>query len=129
MGFQGTMNREARPYGQLHSVRWRVTSIVKRQILDRAITCCSLLHLWYTLGRKNRMKAALRKARMTRMWRDVNLTLSREANNPGEAAETVNIVLVRAGNGRGRIFDSGVRTRSLLQRSWQASNMYPRVHR
>ncbi|KAF3771151.1 hypothetical protein M406DRAFT_245254, partial [Cryphonectria parasitica EP155] len=97
---QDILDKEACPGGQLHTMRWRVTSILNHHFLTATMILCSLLYRRQTLGREEDILAALRRSRMIWMRRSA---ISCEAK---KAAETVSIVLARAGEGRGAIFGS-----------------------
>lgn len=92
---QHVLDEETCPGGQLHTMRWRVTSIMNHQFLTATMTLCSLLHCGQTLDReeKEEIMAALRRSRTIWMRRSSS---SREAK---KAAETVGIVLARAEEG------------------------------
>lgn len=98
---QDLLDRETCPGGQLHTMRWRVSSIMNHQFLTATMILCSLLHRQQrqTRERAEEISAALRKTRMIWMRRS---DVSREAE---KAAQTVSIVLARAGESRGAIFD------------------------
>jgi len=90
---QHVLDEETRPGGQLHTMRWRVTSIMNHQFLTATMILCSLLHRGQTLSRKGEVVAALRRARLIWMRRSAS---SQEAK---KAAGTVSMVLARADEG------------------------------
>jgi hypothetical protein len=92
---QHVLDEETCPGGQLHTMRWRVTSIMNHQFLTATMTLCSLLHRRQALHREEEIMAALRRTRTIWMRRSSS---SREAK---KAAQTVSFVLARAGEGRG----------------------------
>ncbi|KAI1279406.1 fungal-specific transcription factor domain-containing protein [Xylaria sp. FL0933] len=86
---QQILDEETQPGGQLDTMRWRMTSIMNHQFLTASMVLCSLVYHDKTQGRFEEVIAALRGARNT--W--MRVTDSRESQR---AAETVNLVLVRA---------------------------------
>lgn len=118
-GAQDVLDRETAPGGQLHALRWRVTSLMNHQSLTATMVLCPLLlQLRHRRSRdepegegKKRedetedededeeIAAALRRARG--VW----ARRSAGSDEARKAAETVSIVLARAGEGRGAIFD------------------------
>ena len=96
---QHVLDEETCPGGQLHTMRWRVTSIMNHQFLTATMTLCSLLHRGPTLHREEEIMAALRRTRTIWMRRRSS---SREAK---KAAETVSFVLGKAGEDRGYNID------------------------
>ncbi|RDW59232.1 fungal specific transcription factor-1 [Coleophoma crateriformis] len=92
---QNILDEETCSGGQLHTMRWRVTSSMNHQFLTATMILCSLLHRGQMLHRREAITAALQRTRTIWMRRSSN---SREAK---KAAETVSIVLARAGDGRG----------------------------
>lgn len=95
---QHTLDEETCPGGQLHMMRWRVSSIINHQFLTATMILCSLLHRGQTLQRKEEIITMLRSTRV--IWMR-NSSISQEAK---KAAETVSFVLARAGE----ICDHGV---------------------
>ncbi|KAL3472236.1 fungal-specific transcription factor domain-containing protein [Aspergillus californicus] len=91
---QHLLDEETRPGGQLHTMRWRVTSIMNHQFLTATMLLCSFLHRehGHVIEREAEIRAALQRARIIWMRRS---TSSKEAK---KAAETVNVVLSRAAN-------------------------------
>lgn len=73
-------------------MRWRISSIVNHQFLTATMILCSLLHRGQTFNRKDEIVAALQNTRM--IWVQSAPTSS-EAK---KAAQTVNVVLERAGH-------------------------------
>ncbi|KAL8734068.1 MAG: hypothetical protein Q9181_003352 [Wetmoreana brouardii] len=95
---QHILDEETCPGGQLHMMRWRVSSIINHQFLTAAMILCSLLHRDQTLDRKEEIMATLRSTRAT--WMRSSST-SQEAK---KAAKTVSFVLARAGD----VYDYGI---------------------
>ena len=93
---QHILDEETCPGGQLHTLRWRMSSIIHHQFLTATMILCSLLHRGQTLNQDVDIKAALHRARAIWMRRSSN---SQEAK---KAADTVSIVLAKAGESRGR---------------------------
>lgn len=89
---QHILDEETCPGGQLHMMRWRVSSIIKHQFLTATMILCSLLHRGQTLHRKEEIMTTLRSTR--EIWMRSS-SISREAK---KAAETVSFVLARAGD-------------------------------
>ena len=83
---QHIRDEETRPGGQLHLMRWRVSSIINHQFLTATLILCSLLHRGQTLHRKEEMMKTLRS-----IWTRSSSN-SREA---GKTAETINFVLAK----------------------------------
>ncbi|KZF19520.1 putative fungal-specific transcription factor, partial [Xylona heveae TC161] len=100
---QRILDEETCPGGQLHAVRWRLTSSIHHQFLTATMILCSLLHRGKTLDRKEEILTALRRARTIWIRRS---SISQEAK---KAADTVSIVLARArdGGGLGLDMDDG----------------------
>ncbi|KAL2861158.1 putative transcription factor [Aspergillus lucknowensis] len=92
---QNVLDEETCPGGQLHEMRWRVTSIMNHQFLTAAITLCSVLHNGRTMEREDEIRRALQRARAIWMRRSSS---SKEAKR---AADTVGLVLSRMGGGEG----------------------------
>ncbi|KAL3453311.1 fungal-specific transcription factor domain-containing protein [Aspergillus insuetus] len=86
---QHILDEETRPGGQLHVMRWRVTSIMNHQFLTATMLLCSLLHRGPTIEREAEIRAGLQRARAIWMRRS---SISKEAK---KAAEAVSIVLAR----------------------------------
>ncbi|KAL5333051.1 fungal-specific transcription factor domain-containing protein [Aspergillus crustosus] len=91
LAIQDVLDAETRPGGQLHIMRWRVTSSMNHQFLTATMLLCSLLHHGQTLGRETEIRAALQRART--IWMRKSST-SEEAK---KATETVNLVLTGTG--------------------------------
>ncbi|KAK3318927.1 fungal-specific transcription factor [Apodospora peruviana] len=96
---QHVLDEETIPGGQLHVMRWRITSIMNHHFLTATMILCSLLHRGRTMGREEEITKALRRTRA--IWIRGSLN-SKEAK---KAAQTVGIVLARA-TGDGRRHDS-----------------------
>lgn len=60
---QHVLDEATRPGGQLHVMRWRVTSSMNHQFLTATMVLCSLVHRGQTLNREGEIMAALRRAR------------------------------------------------------------------
>ena len=91
---QHTLDEETLPGGQLHMMRWRVSSIINHQFLTATMILCTLLHRGETLHRKEEIMTTLRSTKA--IWMRSS-SISREAK---KAAETVSFVLTRAGDVR-----------------------------
>lgn len=89
---QHILDEETCPGGQLHMMRWRVSSIINHQFLTATMILCSLLHRGQTLHRKEENMTTLRSTRA--IWMRSS-SISREAK---KAAETVSFVLAKAGD-------------------------------
>ncbi|KAH6637281.1 hypothetical protein F5144DRAFT_570122 [Chaetomium tenue] len=92
---QNTLDEETGPGGQLYSMRWRVSSIMNHTFLTATMVLCSMLHRGRTLERKQEILTALKRTRT--IW----MRASSGSEEAKKAAETVSIVLARAGEGRG----------------------------
>ncbi|PYH83381.1 hypothetical protein BO82DRAFT_431094 [Aspergillus uvarum CBS 121591] len=91
---QHVLDEETCPGGQLHEMRWRITSSMNHLFLTATMILCSLLHREQPLGERTEdILAALRRARTIWMRRS---TSSREAKR---ATEIVSLTLARAGDG------------------------------
>ncbi|KAL5001796.1 fungal-specific transcription factor domain-containing protein [Aspergillus recurvatus] len=91
---QHVLDEETRPGGQLHTMRWRVTSIMNHQFLTATTLLCSLLYRKEVLEREDEIRAALQRARAIWIRRS---SISKEAK---KAAAAVSLVLRGAVNGR-----------------------------
>lgn len=60
---QHVLDEATRPGGQLHALRWRVTSSMNHQFLTATMVLCSLVHRGRTLNREADIVAALQRAR------------------------------------------------------------------
>jgi hypothetical protein len=60
---QYILDQETRIGGQLHSMRWRVPSIMNHQFLTSTMILSSLLHHGQTLHREKEIIAALQRTR------------------------------------------------------------------
>lgn len=87
------LDRELYSGGLLHTMRFRVGSLMNHHFLTATMILCSLLYRRQTLGRQEEILTALRTTRM--IWMRKSDT-SREAK---KAAETISIVLARAADG------------------------------
>ena len=88
---QHILDEETCPGGQLHMMRWRVTSIVNHHFLTATMILCSLLYRRQTLNRKDEIITALRSSRA--VW----IRGSAISQDAKKAAETVSFVLAKAG--------------------------------
>ena len=88
---QHILDEETCPGGQLHMMRWRVSSIINHQFLTATMILCSLLHHGQTLHRKEEIMTTLRSTRA--IW----MRSSAISQDAKKAAETLNFVLARAG--------------------------------
>lgn len=88
---QHILDEETCPGGQLHMMRWRISSIMNHQFLTATMILCMLLQRGQTLQRDEEIKTALRKTRS--IWLRGSAS-SREAQ---KGAETVSMVLARFG--------------------------------
>ncbi|KAL2852670.1 fungal-specific transcription factor domain-containing protein [Aspergillus pseudodeflectus] len=86
---QHILDEETRPGGQLHVMRWRVTSIMNHQFLTATMLLCSILHHEQTIEREAEIRAGLQRARAIWLRRS---SISKEAR---KAAEAVSLVLAR----------------------------------
>lgn len=86
---QQTLDAETCPAGQLHMMRWRLSSLLNHQFLTATIILCSMLYRNVTLQRKEEMVAALQRSRT--IWMR-NSFRSKESH---KAADTVNAVLAK----------------------------------
>jgi hypothetical protein len=93
LDIQHLLDEETQPGGVLYPVRWRVTSSMNHLFLTATVILCSLLDRRQMLGREEDVLAALRRARA--IW----LRKSGASKEAKKAAETVSLVLVRAGEG------------------------------
>ncbi|KAH6845798.1 hypothetical protein B0I37DRAFT_392784 [Chaetomium sp. MPI-CAGE-AT-0009] len=92
---QNILDEETGPGGQLYTMRWRVSSIMNHTFLTATMVLCSMLHRGRTLQREDEILRALRRTRT--IW----MRASSGSQEAKKAAETVSIVLARAGEGRG----------------------------
>lgn len=90
---QNVLDEETCAGGQLHEMRWRVTSSMNHQFLTAAMILCSLLHNGRSMEREDEIRSALQRARA--VWARRRST-SKEAER---AADTISIVLSRKGFG------------------------------
>lgn len=84
---QNVLDEETCAGGQLHEMRWRVTSSMNHQFLTAAMVLCSLLHNGRSMEREEEIRRALQRARA--VWTRRRST-SKEA---ARAADTISIVL------------------------------------
>lgn len=96
---QHILDEETCPGGQLHSMRWRVSSIINHQFLTATMILCSLLHRGQDLHRKEDIMTTLRSTRA--IW----MRSSAISQDAKKAAETVSFVLARAGEDYGERLD------------------------
>ncbi|KAL4924286.1 putative transcription factor, partial [Aspergillus undulatus] len=90
---QNVLDEETCAGGQLHAMRWRVTSIMNHQFLTAAMILCASLHHGRAMDRKDEIRRALQRARAVWIRRS---STSKEAK---KAADTVGNVLSRIGIG------------------------------
>ncbi|KAI0892542.1 putative fungal-specific transcription factor [Annulohypoxylon nitens] len=90
---QDLLDRELYSGGLLHTMRFRVGSLMNHHFLTATMILCSLVYRRQTMGRQEEILASLRNTRM--IWMRKSST-SREAK---KAAETISIVLARATDG------------------------------
>lgn len=109
LDIQFIMDEETCPAGQLHMMRWRLSSILNHQFLTATMILCSLLYRQITLGRDEDIIAALRRSRT--IW----MRNSRRSQEARQAADTTSAVLARVGIDGHRFpaslhYDAGVTT-------------------
>jgi hypothetical protein len=92
LDIQHTLDEETCPGGQLHMMRWRVSSLLNHQFLTATMILCSLHHRGLTLERKEEIIKALRDSRTA--WMRASST-SQEAN---KATRVISFVLAKAGD-------------------------------
>ncbi|KAL2173015.1 uncharacterized protein P884DRAFT_320082 [Thermothelomyces heterothallicus CBS 202.75] len=85
---QNILNEETRPGGQLHMMRWRVSSILNNIFLTATMVLCSMLHRGRTLQKTNEIVRALRNARI--VW----LRASLDSQEADKAAKTAPVRIV-----------------------------------
>ncbi len=121
---QDILDEETCPGGQLHMMRWRVSSIMNHTFLTATMVLCSMLSRGQTLQREEEILRALRRTRT--VWLRASST-SWEAK---KAAETVSIVIARTGESHGSIDSlhgalgeaaSGPRSAGGIGPSWASS--------
>ena len=95
LSIQHILDEETRPGGQLHMMRWRISSIMNHQFLTATMVLCSLIYRSQSLDRKEEIMATLRSTRA--IWMRSS-AISQEAK---KAAETVCFVLARTGDDQG----------------------------
>ncbi|KAJ0423708.1 fungal-specific transcription factor domain-containing protein [Aspergillus carlsbadensis] len=83
---QHILDEETRPGGQLHIMRWRVTSIMNHQFLTATMLLCSLLYHEKALEREAESRVGLQRARAIWIRRS---PISKEAKKAAEAASLV----------------------------------------
>ncbi|KAJ0160811.1 putative transcriptional regulatory protein [Colletotrichum tanaceti] len=91
---QQVLDEETRPGSQLHTMHWKVGSIMNQHFLTATMNLCSLVHRKQVFGRGEDIRSALRTARGIWMRKGNG---SREAQKAGEA---VGFVLAQAGGPR-----------------------------
>ncbi|KAK4232439.1 polyketide synthase [Podospora fimiseda] len=87
---QNILDEETSPGGQLHMMRWRISSIMNHTFLTATMILCSMLHRGSTFQRENEILTALRRTRTT--W----MRASSHSKEAKKAADTVSIVVARA---------------------------------
>jgi hypothetical protein len=90
---QSILDEETCPGGQLHMMRWRVSSIMNHTFLTATMVLCSMLHRGQTLHHEQDILSTLRRTRA--IW----LRASAHSSEAKRAAETVNLVLARVRDG------------------------------
>ncbi|KAJ5413513.1 hypothetical protein N7465_005818 [Penicillium sp. CMV-2018d] len=93
LNIQHMLDEETCPGGQLHTMRFRVTSIMNHQFLTTTMVLCSILYRGKALQREQEIRASLQICRSIWMRRS---STSKEAT---KAAETVSLVLAKASDG------------------------------
>ena len=96
---QHILDEETCPGGQLHSMRWRVSSIMNHQFLTATMILCSLLHRGQDLHRKEDIMTSLRSTRA--IW----MRSSAISQDAKKAADAVSFVLAGAGEDYGMGLD------------------------
>ncbi|KAL4791652.1 hypothetical protein BDV19DRAFT_290663 [Aspergillus venezuelensis] len=86
---QHVLDEETRPDGQLHTMRWRVTSIMNHLFLTATMFLCSLVYPGRVVEREEEVRTALLRARTIWVRRS---SFSKEAKR---AAHAVSLVLSR----------------------------------
>jgi hypothetical protein len=94
---QDILDEETRPGGQLHMMRWRVSSIMNHTFLTATMVLCSMVSRRRTLQRDEEILRALRRTRA--VWMRASSS-SREAKR---AAETVSLVIAGTGELHGSL--------------------------
>lgn len=89
---QNILDEETRPGGQLYMMRWRISSIMNHTFLTATMVLCSMVHRGQTLQREDEILSTLRRARS--IW----MRASSSSTEARKAAETVNILLAKAGD-------------------------------
>jgi hypothetical protein len=93
---QDVLDREICSKGLLHTMRFRLGSLMNHHFLTATMVLCSLLYRrWKTLDRRDDILAALRTARG--IW----LRKSSSSHEAKKAAETISFVLARAADDNG----------------------------
>ena len=92
LSIQHILDEETCPGGQLHMMRWRISSILNHQFLTATMVLCSLLYRGQSSDRKEEIMAALRSTGT--IW----MRSSASSQEAKKAAETVSFVLARAGD-------------------------------
>ncbi|KAI9154716.1 Fusarisetin A cluster transcription factor fsa6 [Paramyrothecium foliicola] len=93
---QQIIDEETRPGGQLYMMRWRVSSIMNHTFLTATMILCSMLHRKQMKEREEELLTALRRARI--VW----MRASSSSQEAKKAADTVSIVIARAGGAYGQ---------------------------
>jgi hypothetical protein len=93
LNIQHILDEETCPGGQLHTMRFRVTSLMNHQFLTATMVLCSMLYRGGKLERKQEIRTALQISRSIWMRKSF---ISKEAT---KAAETISFVLAMSGNG------------------------------
>lgn len=90
LNIQHVLHEETRHGGRLDILRWRLSSVLKHQLLTATMVLCSLLYRGMTLERDEEIIAALRGSREIWMQSDA---ISEEAR---KAAHAIDFVLTKA---------------------------------
>ena len=97
---QHILDEETCPGGQLHMMRWRLSSIINHQFLTATMILCAVLHHGQIPYRREEIMTTLRTTRVIWIRRS---DISQDAR---KAAEAVNFVLARAGEDNGTDFEA-----------------------
>ncbi|CAI7617246.1 unnamed protein product [Penicillium crustosum] len=92
LNIQHMLDEETCPGGQLHTMRFRVTSIMNHQFLTATMVLCSILYRGKALQREQEIRASLQ------ICRSIWMRKSPTSKEVTKAAETVSFVLAKAGD-------------------------------
>ena len=125
---QEVLDAETGPGGQLHMMRWRLSSIMNHTFLTATMVLCSAVCCGRAMEREEEILGVLRRTRT--VWMRASGGGSREAK---KAAETVSFVIARAAEGArfgddpqeglGRMLDQ--RSASIGGSSWLLGGFAP----